>query len=91
MPQGEKMKKIICTSKTVRINDDITETYQLMRENGKYTIICIEKNLRKGTISIEMSANITNCIRKAKRLLEFLIEHGACEGTVTDIIHDQMC
>jgi hypothetical protein len=85
------MKKFICKSKTVKINDEITETYQLMRENGAYTIICIEKNLKSGSTSIEYATNITYCKRKARGLLEFLIKNGVCEGTVNDIIHDRMC
>ncbi len=85
------MKSKTCKSKTVKITKELTESYQLIAEDGKYSIICIEKNSLTGETSVEKASQITESLKKASSLFNLLVKNKACEGTINDIIRDQMC
>ena len=85
------MEKIVCKTKTVKATEYITEKYQLILKNGKYSIVCTEKNEITGQISTEKVINITANEKEAYKLFEYLIKYVVCEGTVKDVITDLMC
>ena len=85
------MKRKICESKTVQINEYIKETYQLIYDDGSYSITCTEENERTEKRSTEEVKNVTNSYDKAIRIFNLLANHGACQGTINDIVQDQMC
>ena len=85
------MERKICKTKTVRATEHITEKYQLVLENGKYSIVCTEKNEITEKVSVEKVINITANEKEANKLFEYLIKYVACEGTLNDIVTDLMC
>ena len=80
-----------CQSKTVKITNDLLASYQLILEDRKYSIICIEENRRTNKIHIEKALKFTQCAREAKQMYSLIVKNRACEGTINDIICDQMC
>lgn len=85
------MERKICKTKTVNANEFITETYQLVLENEKYSIICTEKNKITKKTTVEKVINITANEKEAYKLFEYLSKYIACEGTLNDIVKDLMC
>ena len=85
------MKSKICKSATLKVTKNVTETYQLVEFNKKYSIICIENNLLTNKQNSEKVMNITTDRSEALRIFKFLVKNKACEGTIKDIISDQMC
>ena len=85
------MRRKICKSKTVKITETLTESYQLILEDGKYSIVCTENNSLTDKTSIEKASEITSNEEEAVKLFMLLVKNKACEGTINDIIYDQMC
>ncbi|MBR2025342.1 MAG: hypothetical protein IKA02_06000 [Clostridia bacterium] len=85
------MSKDICKRKTIKITVDIIETYELILENGKYSITCTENNLLTGKIEVEEVKEITTNKKIAYKIYSLLTKHGACKGTIKDIVYDLMC
>ena len=85
------MKKIICKTKMVNVSNDIVEVYQLARENGAHTIKCFEINLITDKMSVESVTNIKAPKEKIEKIFDLLVKFGACQGTIKDIIEDQLC
>lgn len=85
------MERKICKTKTVKATEFLTEKYQLILQNGKYSIVCIEENEITQKVSVEKVINITANEKEANKLFEYLIKYIACEGTIKDILTDLMC
>ena len=84
------MRKI-CQSKTVKITNDLSASYQLILEDRKYSIICVEENNRTDNVYVEKASKFTSCTRNANRIFNLIVKNRACGGTINDIICDQMC
>ena len=85
------MNKEICETKIVWVSNSLVEIYQLIAVDGKYSIICDEKNIATTELSEEIVDNITEDKNLAYKLFEIIIKNGVCEGTVKDVIQDLMC
>ena len=85
------MKSKILRKETFEITKSITESYQLIKNDDMYSIICIENNLLSNHQSEEKLMNITSNENKALEVFEFLVKNKVCEGTINDVILDLMC
>ena len=85
------MKKEICKTETKWVTSYLVEMYQLILENGTYSLICAEKNMKTGQESQETVEFITMDEQIANKVFEIITKNKVCEGTLKDVIQDLMC
>lgn len=85
------MSKEICETKIVWVSWHLVEIYQLVVSDGKYSIICDEKDVATGRESMEVVSDITDDKKIAHGIFKTIIDNKVCEGTLKDVIHDLMC
>lgn len=76
------------TSKTIKIASGINTLYILARENGQYSIICVEENLKDKTLEIHKSPMVCEKKRRARGFFKRLIKGKAFGYTLNDIMSD---